>query len=168
MLREAEDVLEPYAVHPRRRSRVPGPSAPPEVPLGRVHVRGDDVGLNLIPVDVLWRQRMRERIDHLVELECSIALVAERRRENGPQRGMRVLRSVLPNARQVSLDVAGVVGRLVERRREQHQKARVFANEMLLERRHRAGLLFGLACIRDDAPALCDRVDAALVVLRRA
>src|SRR5439155_2125728 len=90
--------------------------------------------------DAFWRGRVREGVEHLEELEGAVTFSAERRRQDGPERSVSVLRAVLSDARQISLDVAGIVRRLVERRGQEHQEPGVLADQVLLERAHRLGL----------------------------
>ena len=109
---------------------------------------------------------MRQRIDHLEQLERPVAIALKRGSEHRPERAMGVLRAILPHARHVSFDVAGVVYRSVERWREQHQEPRILAHEVTVEGRHR---LTGTGRWRGfgyHAPALRDRVDGALSFTR--
>jgi len=69
----------------------------------------------------------------LEQLERSVSISLQRGCEHRPQRGVSVLRSILAYSRQVSLDVPRVVRRLVEGRRQQHDEARVFPDEVLVE-----------------------------------
>ena len=79
-----------------------------------------------------------------------------------------VLPAVFPDARRIALDVAGLLRRLVERRAEEQQRLRPAHDERRADRIHRA---FGEP-LRHRAgqhrPRLRNRVDGALVVLRRA
>src|SRR5215217_9337410 len=79
---------------------------------------------------------------------------------------MGVLGSVLSHARQVSLDVTGILLRLIERRCEQLQQTRVVVYQMLLQRLHRQRTSVFLRT-RDHAPTLRDRVDPALLARLR-
>src|SRR6185437_6022876 len=85
-----------------------------------------------------------------------------------PQGAMGVLAAILANAGRIALDVAGIERRLVEGWREEQRQSVAPADELLIDRVHRAGLAGGVAGSRDDAPGLGDRVDPALAVGRRA
>src|SRR6266480_3616129 len=80
---------------------------------------------------------------------------------------MRVLCTVLTHAGQISLDVAGVVSRFVERRREQHDQPRIVTYEILVERLHCDPCSIRSPRSRDDAPALRHRIDLAFVARAR-
>ena len=54
----------------------------------------------------------------------------------------------------------------IERRRQQHDQSRILAHQMRFQRSHRLRLPRGTARAGDHAPALRDRIDAALLVLR--
>ena len=105
---EPEDVLEPEPVEPRGRARVPGPSAAPDVERMRVDVGGDDVGLDLVALDVLGRPRAVDRVQHVEQLDRLVAVAELGDRHRGPDGGMSVLASVLADARDVALDVARI------------------------------------------------------------
>ncbi len=111
---------------------------------------------------------MVERVDRLEQFERALAVAAQRGGEHRPERGVRVLRAVLAYTGQVALDVAGVVRHVIERRREQHDQPRVVAHELVLERAHRLLLARRIAGAGDHAPALRDRIDAALLARARA
>ena len=55
---QAEDRLDRHAVHPAGRSGVPGPAAAADVRLRAVDVGGDGVGLDLVKLRRLRRERM--------------------------------------------------------------------------------------------------------------
>jgi hypothetical protein len=44
------------------------------MPFRRVHVSGYHVWLDFVGRHILRRQRVRHRIDHLVEMHCAIAI----------------------------------------------------------------------------------------------
>ena len=90
-----------------------------------------------------------------------------RQRDDRPERGMRVLAAVLADARQVSLDVAGIVRHAIERRREQQHDLRVAPHEVRADRFHRALGALRLRRLRQHRPRLRQRIDLALLVLRR-
>src|SRR5512138_2255369 len=56
----------------------------------------------------------------------------------------------------------------IEWRSEQHYEARIFSHKTPVERFHRDAAALRIACIRDHAPALRDRIDLAFCIDVRA
>jgi hypothetical protein len=81
---------------------------------------------------------------------------------------VRVLTAVLANPRQVSLDVAGIVRRSVEWRRQEQDQPRIAPQELGTYGFHRLAGTGGLARAGQNGPRLGQRIDPALIVLRRA
>ena len=81
---------------------------------------------------------------------------------------MGILAAVLSNAGRISLDVAGIALRPVERRGEQQCQAVIAADQLALDRRHRRLAALGTGDARDHAPGLGDRINPALIAGRRA
>src|SRR5512141_2069325 len=81
---------------------------------------------------------------------------------------MCVLRSILPDSRQISLDVAGIMRAAIKRRREQHDEPCIFAHEPPVKRLHCGPAALWIAGLRDHAPALRDRIDLTLCIHVRA
>ncbi len=75
---------------------------------------------------------------------------------------MRVLAAILPQTRRVALDVAGIVRRPVERRRQHQHEAIGFAHQVASERRHGLRRTLRRRYARQHRPGLRDGVDAAL------
>ena len=165
---EAEDPLDAGAVHPARRPRVPRPAAAPHVRRHGVDVGGGDVGLDLVAMDARARAGVVDRVQDAEQLARLVAVAERREGQHRPDRRVRVLSAVLTDARQVSLDVAGIEGRLVERRGEEQDEPVAALNEVLLDGGHGPGGALGHGRARDHAPRLRDRIDAALDVLGRA
>src|SRR5689334_25410842 len=76
---------------------------------------------------------------------------------------MRILGSVLAHARQIALDVPGIVGRFVEWRRQQHYQSSIVTHQICVQRLHRLTRTVRSTRSGYHAPALCNRVDLALV-----
>ncbi len=111
---------------------------------------------------------MREGIQHLEQLEGAIAVSPDGGRRHDPVGGVRVLGAVFAHARQISLDVAGILGRAIEGRFQQHDEPRVLTHQVGVVRLHRARLVRGIASVGEHAPALRDGIDTALGSRRRA
>src|SRR5690606_36725364 len=103
-----ENHLQTHPAPPARMPVVPSPAAAPELSLRGIDVCSHHVRLHLVSVHFLRRAAVRERVDHLVQLESAIAVAVHGDGKQGPERRVRVLRAILAHARQVTLDVAGV------------------------------------------------------------
>src|SRR5262249_8438117 len=64
-----ENVLDDDAIHPRRRARVPGPPAAPNVVLRVVDVRCDHVRLDLVALDGVMN-----RVEKPEQVRCALAV----------------------------------------------------------------------------------------------
>src|ERR1019366_8839666 len=71
---ESQDPLDCRAIHPGRRSGVPGPAASADVRGRRIHIRTDHIGLDLVALNVRGRARMIDGIDQRPELARAIAV----------------------------------------------------------------------------------------------
>src|SRR5208282_507613 len=100
--------LEPRAIHPYRRARVPGPSSAPDVRGHRVDVGACDVRLDLVAMDSGARVSVIDRVQHREQIACPVAVTEHRKRDNRPDGAVRVLAAVLPDAGRIALDIAGV------------------------------------------------------------
>src|SRR5690606_10903218 len=119
---EAEDRLEAGPVQPGAGAGVPGPATAADVWLDRVHVRGRDVGLDLVARHAFRRGRVVDGVDQREQFERPVAVAHPREGEDRPLRAVRVLAAVLAQAGRIGLDVAGVVVGMLERRREQQRE----------------------------------------------
>src|SRR6185369_574621 len=100
--------LENGSIHPARRTRVPRPPAAPRVRPHRVNIRRRHVRLDSILVQPRSRRSVADRIQQREEFPRALALAQHRVSDHRPQSRVRVLAAVLPDARHVSLYVAGV------------------------------------------------------------
>ena len=80
---------------------------------------------------------------------------------------MGILPAVFANPWYVALDVPGIQGRSIERGRQQQHNLRVTPHEMGPHGFHRASGPPSVGLVREDGPRLRQRVDTALLVLRR-
>src|SRR5882724_4248559 len=165
---EAEDALQARAVHPARGARVPRPTAAPGVGRVSVDVSGGDVRLGFVALDVRGAPRVVDGVQQVEQLHRLVPVAEPGHRHDRPHRGVRVLAAVLPHPGRVSLDVTGVLRRLVEGGSEHQHDPGCAPHKVGADGVHGPlGVLHG----RDsgqDRPGLSDRVDLALVVLRRA
>jgi len=164
---EAQHRLDGGLVHPPGRTGIPGPAAPADVLRVRVHVGRHDVGLGPVTFGALRRARVVDRVDHVEQFHRLVALSQPRECDHGPERGVRVLPAILPQAREIALDVPRVPGRAVEGRRQQQHHLRVAADEIRPDRIHGPLRTARLRAPGQHRPRLRQRVDPALLVLHR-
>src|SRR5207302_4499287 len=129
-----------------------------------VDVGGDHVRLDLVPVDARARARAVDGVEDREELPGLVAVPERGEGHYRPHGRMGVLSAVLPYARRVARDVAGIERRAVERRREEQDELLIAANEVLLDRGHRARGAGGIGGPRKHGPRLRDRIDTAFGV----
>src|SRR5882724_342443 len=103
---QAKQGLDDEPVHPAGRARVPGPAPAPEVLRARIHVSCHDIRLDLVSGNGGRRVSVMNRIDEPEELPGAGGVASRRERHGGPHGGVGVLASILPDARQVALDVS--------------------------------------------------------------
>ena len=128
----------------------------------RIDVGRDHVGLDLVAQHVRAAARTRDGIEHVEQVKRLLTLSEHRVGNDGPGRGVCVLAAVLADARRIALDIAGVERRVLERRREQQREAGLALDQRRLDGSHGFYRARGLGGLRDHAPGLRDRIDAAL------
>ena len=167
---QTQHALDAGAIHPARRARCTSVQpAAAGVRRARVDVAGHHVRLDLVARDVARRAGVVDRVQHVEQLGGLVAAAEPRQRHDDPDGRVRVLAAVLADAGRIPLDVPGILRRAIERRVEQQQRPAIRARRARVRTAsiarsakrvgHRAG---------EHRPRLRDRVDAALVVLRRA
>jgi hypothetical protein len=132
-----------------------------------VHVPGHHVRLGLIAENVRGRPPVVDGVQQVEELRGLVPASEPRQGHHDPNGRVRVLPAILPDARRVPLDVAGVLRGSIEWRIEQQQHLRPPRYEKCPDRIHRALGKSERDGVRQDGPRLRDGVDAALIVLRR-
>ena len=167
----------------RRRPRMlssPARYIQPAEPVYQVHparpacsgwardVAGEHVRLAPVALDVGPGARVVHRVQHVEELGRLVAAPEPGERHHHPRGRVRVLAAVLAHAGRVALDVPGVLRGAIERRREQHDHLRPAPHEVGADRVHRAVREARRRRAGEHRPRLGDRVDLALVALRRA
>ncbi len=130
---------------------------------GAVDVGADDIRLDLVGLDLRRGPGVVDRVEQLEQRGRAVAAAGRRHRLDDPDGGVRVLPAVLAHPRQVALDVAGVVRRAVERRREQADEAVARRDQLPLHGVERRGGPRRRGGARDDGPRLRQGVDAALL-----
>ena len=114
------------------------------------------------------RARVVHRVQHVEELGRLVPAPQLRERHHDPGGGVRVLAAVLPDARGVAPDVAGILRGAVEGRREEQDDPGPAADEVGADRVHGPVGEPRRRGPGEHRPRLGDRVDPALLVLRRA
>jgi len=101
-----------------------------------VDVGGHHIRLDLVSVNAGGRAGVVDRVEDREQLARLVAVAEGGEGEHGPDRRMRVLATVLPDAGQVALDVAGIEVAVVERRREEQHQAVAAPDEVLVDCGH--------------------------------
>ena len=86
----------------------------------------------------------RNRVQALVQFVREPTLAEECGGLDDPGGRVRVLGPVLSSSRQIALDVAGIMGPVFERRREQEDQPVLAVNKPLLDRLHRTAAPLGI------------------------
>src|SRR6266851_5594580 len=82
-----------------------------------------------------------------------LVAIAERcEGDGGPERRVRVLAAIFPNARRIPLDIPRVKWRLIEGRRKEEDNSVIPADEMLRYRCHGNGCSCGIGGAGNHAP----------------
>src|SRR4029079_3043274 len=106
LLADAENPFDASAIEPARRTRVPRPAAAADVALGRTHVAGNDVGLDLVPLDGVGAVGLADGVQHREELGGAGAVAKHCFRNQHPDGAMGILPAVFAKPGGVALDVA--------------------------------------------------------------
>jgi len=162
---EAQNPFDGNAVEPTRRTGVPRPSTATRVRRSAVDVRTHHVRFDPVLLHRPGGGGMRDRVDQVPQLHRTVAQTLQRRCENDPRGGMRVLATVLPDARHVPFDVAGLKHTFVERRVEQLDQLVTDTYQSLLNRVHCGLRPCRIGYAGNDRPRLWDGVNLALIVL---
>src|ERR1700733_2574766 len=115
---DAQYCLHGGAVHPTGGTRVPGPAAAPDMLGSGIDIGAYDVGLDLVSMNARASAGVIDGIDDGEDLCRPVAVAQERKGEHRPQGCVRVLTAIFPQSGRIGLDVAGVVQRVIEGRRE--------------------------------------------------
>ena len=158
-----ENALQARAVHPACGARVPGPTTASFMWRNGVHIRGDDIGFDLVAFRFLPAESMidgveqREQVGRLVALsQCCI-------RQDGPHRGMAVLAAIFPESGRIATDIARIMFRLVERRPEQQCQPGVHPDQFFLHRPHGECGTLWIGRAGQHRPGLGNRINATLI-----
>src|ERR1700678_1696609 len=107
--------------------------------------------------------RVIDWIDDGEQLCGPIAVSQQRKRQDRPHGRMRGLTAVLAEAGRISFDIAGVVWGVVEGRREQLHQAVAAADQLRVDRRHRADRALAVRTPGDHGPRLSDGIYPTLI-----
>src|SRR5437763_6694232 len=157
---ESEQPLDPGSVHPRCGPGIPGPYAAAHVGGLGIDVGGRHLGLHLVSMYPPPGARSVDRVQDREELVGLVAVTKRGEGHHGPDGGMRILAAILANARRITLDLAGVAIRVIERRGEQQDQLLAAPDEILLDGGQRPRRPDWLGGARDHSPRLRDRINA--------
>src|SRR5688572_31080770 len=121
-----------------------------------VDVGGDDVGLDLVALDVSARGGVVDGVQEGEESRGLVALAEGGEGDYGPGGGVGVLAAVLADAGRVALDVARIEPGEVEGRGEEKREAVIGADEVRLHRGHGALGARRVGGAGEDGPGLGD------------
>ena len=127
---QSEQRLNGRLVHPSSRAGVPRPAAATDVHGVSIDVGRDDVGFRPVSLRIFGRSHVINRVDHVEQLHRFVAHSEARQREDCPQSGVSILAAILPNARQIAFDIAGIVRHPIERWRQQQHNLCVATDQM--------------------------------------
>src|SRR4030095_15645698 len=162
---KAQQPLDARAIHPAGRARVPAPSAAPQVGRLGVDVTRDDVRLDTVAVEPSARARVVDGVQDRDQLPRAIAVAERGECHDRPDRGVRVLATVLPDAGGVALEVTRIPRGAVERWGEEQDARLLPMHEIFFDRVHGARRAVGIGDTGKHSPRLRDRIDATLSVL---
>ena len=114
---KSKNPFDARAVKPTGRTRVPRPAATPHVRRLGINITGYHVRFHLVSLHAGTGVGAMDRTDHAKKLGGFVAIAQRRECDHHPRGSMAVLPAVFPNARQISLDIAGIMIRMVEGRR---------------------------------------------------
>src|SRR6185436_12499097 len=132
LLAEAEDGLDAESPQPCGCSCVPGPPAAPDPRRTAIDIRRERVGLHPVALHVRAGASTEDRIEQTEDALGAFAVAEGCVRPAEPGRGVRVLASVLANARRVRANVPRIMQRAVVRRPEQQPEPVRVAHEKLV------------------------------------
>ena len=96
----------------------------------RIHICRNHVWLGLVLIEPLRRPHVVDRVDHVEEFHRFVSESHLRKRDDRPQRGVRVLSTVFAKTRRIAFDIPRVMWSPVERRRQEQHHLRVASHEM--------------------------------------
>src|ERR1039457_1551596 len=106
---ESEDSLDGSPVHPSRRSRIPGPSSPPDMGFCRIYIGTHHVGLDLVAIYARTSAGVVDGIEQREQFSRPIAVAHQCKCQRGPHAGVSVLTAILAQSRRIGFDITGVM-----------------------------------------------------------
>jgi hypothetical protein len=98
----------------------------------QVNVGRHDVWLDLISRCLAWIPGVLNRIHGCQEIHGLFPVPAASERHWNPERAVRILTAIFPDARQVTFDVAGIARRIVEWGREEEEHPEISPEQPVL------------------------------------
>src|SRR5205085_6720472 len=141
--------------------------AAPRVRRHSVHVARRNVRFCLVLVKSRARRSVVDRIQERKQFASAVAIAKMSVSDQGPERSVRVLSSVLAHARNISFDVAGIERALIKWRREKNHESVASPDKIFFDSRHCTRGAMPLSRAGDNAPGLHNRINAALFILSR-
>ena len=129
----AEQILKNQSVHPACRPRIPGPPSAAGVRRHRIDICCDDVGFHLVNSGTFGCVGVMDRVDQVEHIPGAMAVAHFSKRHRGPDRRVRILPPVFPNAWHVPLDVSGIEFRGIKGRIQQSYDFRVAIDQPPIE-----------------------------------
>src|SRR6266550_274890 len=133
-----------------------------------VNITCSDVRLDLVLVQSSARRSMVNGIKQRKQFTAPIAVAEQSKCDHRPDGAVRILPAVFTHARRIALDITRIELSLIERRSEKQYQSIAATDQIFVHRCHSANSAMRFSRARDDTPGLCDGINAALVILRRA
>src|SRR4051812_32611328 len=113
---QAEQSFDAQTIHPTTRTSIPTPTTATDMRWRAINIRRNDIRFYLIMRSLIRGIRAADRVDHLKEAVCQVAVTSLRPRPNAPQGRVCVLSTILAHTRQISLDISRITTRLIKGR----------------------------------------------------
>ena len=133
----------------------------------RIYVCSDNIRFYFIGCDLIQRSCMVYRVDHGKKFPSAAAVAQLSKGHRSPDSRMSILSSIFPYTRDISLYIAGIQVRFVERRVQKLDKSMVPANKKLVHCFHCHAGAFSIPGSGEYRPALRNGIDPAFSIIYR-